>query len=1039
MIRQSLFLLLFVFTGSQAGAVAASQHNVQTKRARGIELLSSVLKPTMKELAEKVGDFQGPNPFTKHAGVGGDFENRSNLTRSAANLISVIRKHYPFHHVATLGRDAIYIADIFEMLEMVLGGGHGVTRLGASGGSVKGVEGAFLNHNGLLSTPDQPIKAFVAIDPTNWHSNSQLRSLVQSAYSHYGLQGRTQDLHKYVAGVTTHSLNSGGHFIIDRGTTTPEKMSEHLRSSGANVSGYILNSQTGGLAYTANSIAWHGSYQAHAIGPSGRFINPAPGPAGTPAAKETILWIMYEIGAVITDPGFMPYLIEFAQTQYHTDIRPSLKVAFDKDTVRSLIAEKGVIAAYKYIEKETFFFYSVDGVKHFLQEALNVISGEPAEKDQSEFVTWTLGTDRIWDLLQDLQDPKILRLAMLQYQNHVIALDPRKQDQALILTRYFSTPILSAEETLSVWQNTMEKIASVRRFSDAQEAMSLRLSYLKLKPLANYRPAVAAIETWLTKAKITAPQRVQFWAKELRNISKSRLVPMTNQLAEFTTELLKASLEMKTIDPLELASIARSASEFFEISTHEHSLAKNLISQQIQKQIQTQAPTDARALVEYLSPFWQIKNLGLEETSTEIYIQNLPKSVEGTLEAFHLVPSAYRNQQLASAVQGRLIQQVSSRLQLEASRPFLTDQRNRLIPQTLEIVRRLIGSERGETPHLDFLLKELSAPRQSAIRDFELLYLVELLFSQPPVSDSEGVRKLLTALKKNHLPWASALMLTTSPPVLDMQGLLQSLRSGQAGFDEIFEYFTLFIDLLSQPLVVPSEDPLVAQYFARQYSTAPDVLRQILNATVNLATQFSQLAQIANVRYPFPTDLYEAIFHPALHLAPDFKTAMTLIQVFPRDMAFSYIALALDRFPDQGDRFLDRLLELRDHYQIAPQEILQYLPPENVLQGNWQGHRVIELLNLLDARSELRTSYSKAALEIIDVKYAPFIFTADKKVRKNDLASEWQEFRNKAYEREKDEIGFISATARRLRRRMGWNGPVGSSNLIDPCQQTLLR
>ena len=1048
--RSSLIVgaLLIGLTTIDTGWInSASAANISQadRRASGRSLISSDLKPTLQELLSKVGDFRQPNPFQRYHDPGGAFTDRERLRTAAADLIARVRKFYPKHHVASLGRDAIFIADVFEALDIVSGNPYGVTRLGASSGSVNGKEDQFLAHNRLLSKPGEPIKPFVAIDPTRWSVSSQLRSLIQGAYKHYGDQRRTQNLHELVAGISTQPLGDSSSYITDNnGSLTRERLLQKLATNGASVSSYVLNIHAESLTYTANNVAWHGSFGA-ASSHFGSFRNPPPGPQSSAEAKETILWIMYEIGAVVFDPDFVSFLKQYARQRFQTDLNDSLYAPLTREEIAAFIQQDGPIKAFERIKADSRNYLGQEAQKVFLSETIHFLTREESRSQEASVLTWLLNTNEWIALLPSADNHQSLKGSLLRFRPHLATFDPRKAAEAELLRRYFGSPLLNEKETVQIWKETIENVASIRRYPDVTERMKVRLSFLESKGFSNHLAEIFhTVNKWMADAKSTGPEKARFWvdflSKELARTTANKNPKLISQLASHTSDLVLEVLQNEVSTIEDFRQITSTANILADSSPGQEHLLRQPFLSALHKKAKEMAPSDPSRTREYFLQLSPYTNLKLDEVVGRLFVESLPDNATLMVNEALRLERSQRTEKINQLLREKLLKIIKTIADLRLAHPFLTSANGHLIPEVLPLVKTVLQNELGQRTQLEQTL-ELLKILQTSATPYDVLCFLESLVRQPPLIEPSKAMEFIAALSQSGLKWNQLVLLR--PNTIDISTIWASLRRQNTKFETILETYSSLIRLLATPPHLEGLDPLIQTYLDQNFTTTPldtgQFMSRILTSTIAAAVTFEQIEQIATTPFPNQVELYDALFHPALHLAPDFKTAAKLLRNMPASLRPSYLLTAQQLFPLKGQDLVNELTDIYQLYHISTEEILSPLSPDQIMTRNWTPEEILSFLQLLDSNSELGIRYGRYAFQILDIEYWPLVFPNDISERRNSYREEWRGFVEKAFEKERNELGYFSATTRRLRRHLGFDVPVGESRAAEICKQNLLR
>jgi hypothetical protein len=1025
-----------LFAGLLALTIGLSAFGLtqEQRRNQGLQLTSSVLKPTMKDLLDKVGDFESPNPFVHHYSAG-HYDSRTSIQALAIKLISLVRKHYPIHHVATLGRDGIFIADIFEALELRMHRGPGVTRLGASSGSISGAEQEFLQANGLLSLEGEPLKPFVAIDPTRWNTDSQLRSLIAGAYSYYSRQGRAQGLSQWVAGITSHAINTdSSRYLFDPGNLDPSSVASTLSSSGV-PSSRVLNIDVGDLAYTSH--AWHGPYGTFSRNAHRQFVNPNPGVASNSLVRESMLWMMYEIGAVIFEPHFLEQLAVNGKALYNWQNDEFFGKPFDPEVAKQTIQQLGLLGAYDQLHKNLVLFLDED-FRAFIDFGLEWLAINQDLNREADAVGWFLANDRARNVVRNLPPNAALTAALEHYQTRLSGLNPLQADQKRVLASYFGSPLLTEQQTLKTWKSFVTQLHSSRQVGDLGAVVKNSLYFLRMKTYtdAQLDEAFYLIYELLKKEQASLDEKFRFWQEvktetqqQFGETARPTLV-VKGHLIAIVTSMIKKGFADGAAGDTQFANVVYFATLVDDPSAPECLLQRTLIQQELIKRSENHS-TD---LAPFLEKFWGRRSLGLHEVTEKIFIDRLPESPTEVIKRYESLSSAFRSGNLENAVRARIRGRLKNMAEVARAREFLVDPRTQFLdPEANTLIKSIAASAVQNKPRVPALKEELNRfLTKNAPSDFDLLYFLHVIFDGLPITGSEDIHRVLQDFVQSRLPWASVVV--RSPQrIIDPRQWVQTLRAEKATFDEVLEAVDLFYRISSRDSIPANREPLIQSYFQGQETLGLEIILQLINYAISLTTQFQQIEQIASMPAASHRDVISALFYPALNFAKDFQEAMQLLPKLPQEMRAAYYIAGLDHFPELGDQIYGSLTNNERLYGIKAEEILAQLDPATVFRGSWTAQKVLHLLALLNLNSEVGRRYARAAFKVLDTKDQPQLFAMNRFFNKYHLTHEWNEFRNQAYSIESNEIGRLPALARKVRRGFGWNGPVGN------CQQALTR
>jgi hypothetical protein len=172
------------------------------------KLTSMQLRPTVADVKKALKPWPTKNPF-------GNSDSRqivaiSKDLDSIAKMIAAIELHFPGAVIAPMGRDAVLFGDMMDAFYTAIGQPNRVARINGSGLSLRIHDQQllvdFLKTTGYdISKADQ-LPPFLFFDRTGFASNSQMRYLLNAAYTQYTKSGKDPvKLLKKLNG-----MNSGG-------------------------------------------------------------------------------------------------------------------------------------------------------------------------------------------------------------------------------------------------------------------------------------------------------------------------------------------------------------------------------------------------------------------------------------------------------------------------------------------------------------------------------------------------------------------------------------------------------------------------------------------------------------------------------------------------------------------------------------------------------------------------------------------------------------------------------------------------------------
>jgi hypothetical protein len=445
----------------------------------------------------------------------------------------------------------------------------------------------------------------------------------------------------------------------------------------------------------------------------------------------------------------------------------------------------------------------------------------------------------------------------------------------------------------------------------------------------------------------------------------------------------------------------------------------------------------------YLERFWYFDKLGFNATAESLFIQNLPSGVDNLLGYYRSIHESHRTVTVESAVRARLFREITSVDDLFKAELFFKDRTSdQSRPEVHDIIARLAQTAMKGEDRLQFVIQKLRSygPVRNGTQ-YDLLFLLHVLFDQGPYTDPDQVRILLKTLRDQQVEWASY-VLKSPAKVVEVRKIVQELRGQNASFESVVEMLELVDQIYSRNQVPPSHDLAIRKYFTNPESEAVENLKLLTNLAVTTATRFDQILRLSQNAATREQVVKEALFYPALHFAKDLREALQLMPYLHRDLELPYFVAAYEAFPNQGDELVNILLEQKSESRINPKEVLEQLSPQMVFQGAWHTDRIVTLLNLAGVTSPVGLAYAREALRVVDLYAAPQIFATNRFLYNLSLAKEWKEFRSRAYQAERDELGWFSATSRQWRRGFGWTGPVGKNSASSDnknCQETLMK
>lgn len=288
--RWFLYLVIFFSVGASADPLQ--------------DLYRQASRPTIRQLAEVTGGFRGPNPFPNH------FMTKPISSDEIAELLVRVEWIYPNAIFATLGRDAVSLGDAFEAFWWGQGVRDRVTRLELSGPS-------FQTSNlqpivEYLATKGAPIRGrtgrpFVIFDRTsfgfqNGSASSQSSIIAQMVATGYiGAGGDPASLIRefgiltcaIVQGATLGSAPANDAALEDYFTRQQQSLVKHR----------IFFEPLAFPTALVDSTFWHGPY-----GPLKDGRTPTLGSAFDEPYRAAVLFELFELGRIMTDPSFLKHL-----------------------------------------------------------------------------------------------------------------------------------------------------------------------------------------------------------------------------------------------------------------------------------------------------------------------------------------------------------------------------------------------------------------------------------------------------------------------------------------------------------------------------------------------------------------------------------------------------------------------------------------------------------------------------------------------------------------------------------------------------------